>query len=289
VNFIIVDSSTPPINLEQFILSSKIQKALTRVKLIYEKPGIPRARNKALKEIDTDLVCFVDDDITLPSNFSELILEHFNSHPQTVGVGPRIVGMYETLKVDKNDGYFSQVYKRRLTNSYGRITKYGENFWFPESHTTDLDMCEWLPGCCMTYNFRILKNLVFNTCLENGPGKSYAVGEDVDFSTRASEFGPLYLLSSLLIEHREEPGTRDNSIVMAKARGSFRAFLTYEKRISLIPTLYHLALNLLSSLVRTVLRKADARKKLDEDSITLVFFISEFFLRNLNKDKSATL
>lgn len=291
VNFVIVDSSTPPIKLGQFILLSKMQNSISRVKLIYEKPGIPRARNKALEEIDTALVCFVDDDITLPNNFSDLILEHFNKHPQTAGVGPRISGMYETFQADKTGGYFSQMYKRRLTNSFGRITRYGENFWFSESHTIGLDgldVCEWLPGCCMTYNFKVLKNLVFNTSLENGPGKSYAVGEDVDFSTRANKFGPLYLLSSVLIEHREEPGTRDDKILMAKARGSFRAFLTYEKRINLIPALYHLTLNLLSSSVRTVLRKAGARKKLEEDSITLGFFISELFSRNLKKDKGVS-
>ena len=288
VNFIIVDSSTPPIELKQFISLSKIQSSNSRIRLIYEKPGIPRARNKALEVIDTDLVCFVDDDITLPNSFSELILEHFNKYPQTAGVAPRISGMYEPLQTDKNGGYFSQMYKRRLTKSFGRITKYGENFWFPESHTTGLDMCEWLPGCCMTYNFKVLKNLVFNTCLENGPGKSYAVGEDVDFSTRANMFGPLYLLSSILIEHREEPGTRNDRILMAKARGSFRAFLTYEKRIPLIPTLFHLNLNVDSSLVRTVLRKTGAREKLEEDIITLGFFISELFSRNLKKDKGTS-
>ena len=121
--------------------------------------------------------------------------------------------------------------------------------------------------------------------MENGPGKSYAVGEDVDFSTRASKCGPLYFIGSILIEHREEPGARDDRILMAKARGSFRAYLTYEQRIPILPTLYHLSVNVGASLLRIFIGKAYASKKLKEDIVTLIFYIREFHSRNLRQEE----
>ena len=285
VNIVIVDSSTPPLRFQDLKFSSKTQSDASRIKLIYERPGIPRARNCALREIKTDLVTFVDDDISLPSNFSELIFEHFNKYPQTAGVGPRILGMYESFQVPVSEGFFAKIYKRRVNKSLGKLTSYGENFWFPESYKPSLELCEWLPGCCMTYNFKVLKNLIFNTGLENGPGKSYAVGEDVDFSTRASKFGPLYFIGSILIEHREEPGARDDRFLMAKARGSFRAYLTYSQRITIFPTLYHLIVNIGASLLRFFVGKRGSSKKLSEDVVTFIFYIREFHSRNLRQEE----
>jgi len=289
INFIIVDSSTPPLRFEDLEFLSKTQNASSKINLLYEKPGIPRARNRALREIKTDLATFVDDDISLPSNFSELIFEHFNKYPQTAGVGPQILGMYESFQISGNEGFFAKTYKRRVKRSFGKLTNYGENFWFPEGYTPSLALCEWLPGCCMTYNFKVIKNLKFNTGLENGPGKSYAVGEDVDFSTRASKLGPLYLISSILINHREEPGARDDRILMAKARGSFRAYLTYEQRIPILPTLYHLTINMGSSLLRIFLGKPNASTKLKEDIVTFIFYIRESYSQKLKEGEVETL
>jgi len=289
INFVIVDSSTPLLRFEDLAFLSKMQSPSSRVELIHEKPGIPRARNRALREIKTDLVTFVDDDISLPGNFSELIFGHFNKYPQTAGVGPKILGMYKNFQISENDGFFAKIYKRRVKKSFGKLTSYGENFWFPESYTPGLTFCEWLPGCCMTYNFKVIKNLIFNTSLENGPGKSYAVGEDVDFSSRASDLGPLYFVSSILIDHREEPGARDDRILMAKARGSFRAYLTYERRIPILPTLYHLTVNLGASLLRILIRKPNASKKLKEDIFTFIFYIRESYSRKLKQSEGETL
>jgi GT2 family glycosyltransferase len=281
VDIVIVDSSNPPLRLQDLEITSKKECDAFRVKVIHEMPGIPRARNFALKEVKTDLVTFVDDDISLPNNFSELIFEHFNNYPQTAGVGPRISGMYENFQITENDGLFSKMYKRRVSRSFGKLTAYGENFWFPGKSAPGLALCEWLPGCCMTYNFKVLEELIFNDSLENGPGKSYAVGEDVDFSTRASKFGPLYFIGSILIEHREEPGSRDNRILMAKARGSFRAYLTYEKRIHILPTLYHMSISFCASLLRVCIWKPYAPKKLKEDLLTLIFYLGELYSQKL--------
>ena len=277
VNIIIVDSSTPPLRFQDLEFLSKMQNGTSRIKIIYESPGIPRARNRAFREIKTDLVTFVDDDISLPHNFSEQIFEHFNKYPHTAGVGPRILGMYENFQISGNEGLFAKMYKRRVNKSFGKLTNYGENFWFPENSTYNLVLCEWLPGCCMTYNFKVLKDLSFNTSLENGPGKGYAVGEDIDFSTRASKFGPLYFIGSILIEHREEPGSRDNRILMAKARGSFRAYLTYGKRIPILPTIYHLNVNIGASLLRVFIGKQNASKKLLEDITTFFYYLRELY------------
>jgi GT2 family glycosyltransferase len=285
IDFIVVDSSTPPLQLEDVDFLKKRQTFTPRIRLVYEEPGIPRARNRALKEIKTELVTFVDDDITLPQNFSEAIFEHFNEYPQTAGVGPRISGMYEDFQISTSDGYFAKIYKRRIEKSFGKVSRYGENFWFPENYSLGLTKCEWLPGCCMTYNFKVLDNLKFNTGLENGPGRSYAVGEDVDFSTRSSDFGPLYLVSSILINHREEASARDDRILMAKARGTFRAYLSYEGRISVAPALYHLVINMGASLLRLLLGKNGAWKRLKEEAFSFMFYLDELFSRTLKNEE----
>jgi GT2 family glycosyltransferase len=194
--------------------------------------------------------------------------------------------MYKDSEVSKSDNIFTRVYKQRVRKAFGKITNYGENFWFPENFTKNSETCEWLPGCCMTYNFNLLGDLKFNLSLENGPGKSYAVGEDVDFSLRASDCGPLYVMGSIVVDHREESGTRDNRILMAKARGTFRAYLTYQKRISLMPVLFHMNLNTLGSLFRLILGKPNSIRILKEDVACLIFYIRELFVKNLRPERS---
>ena len=281
VNVIIVDSSKPPIQAEDLGTAFEDLWIKERIQLCYEIPGIPRQRNRALAEIKSKIVTFVDDDITLPSNFSELILEHFNQYPLSAGVAPRILGMYEEIQISNGDGFFTRRYKQRVQKRFGKVSNNGENFWYPTDYIANLEQCDWLPGCCMTYNFEVLKDLIFNVCLENGPGKNYAVGEDIDFSTRASDLGPLYLIGALEIEHREEPSPRDQRMLMARARGAFRAYLTYEKRISFFAALYQLFVNVMSSLFRVLFGKLNAKRSLLENLVCLVSYVHELYLRDL--------
>ena len=285
VNIVIVDSSNPRFKVQDLGFPFEDSEIIGKIQVFYEGPGIPRARNRALAEFEPGLVTFVDDDAILPSNFSDLVLKHFNEYPLCAGVAPRIHGMYKGFEVDNDDRFTTRIYKERVQKYFGKISHYGENFWYPETYEPGLEECEWLPGCCMTYNFRILKNLRFNTFLENGPGKSYAVGEDVDFSTRASDYGPLFLLGAIEIEHREAPGTRENRILMAKARGAFRAYLSYQKRISLLATLYHLIISLGFSLLRLLVGRPGAWGLLKENFVSLPSFLIELYRRDL-KDRS---
>lgn len=285
VKILIIDSSVPPIQIQDLNLEASTKFIHENIEIYYEEPGLPRARNRALINVSSSLVTFVDDDVMLPESFSERILSHFNKFPLTIGVAPLIQGMHKDYKILESDSVFARVYKHRVLNSFGKVSKYGENFWFPEDFTKDCEMCEWLPGCCMTYNFSLLGDLKFNNSLENGPGKSYAVGEDVDFSLRASDFGPLYVLGSLMIHHREEAGARDNNILMAQARGTFRAYLTYQKRISMLPVFFHMNLNIVVSLCRLVLGRPNASRMVRENVTCLFFYLRELFVKNLSSDR----
>ena len=68
VKILIVDSSVPPIQFQHLDLEASTKFIRQNIDICYEEPGIPRARNAALNKIDSSLVTFVDDDITLPDS-----------------------------------------------------------------------------------------------------------------------------------------------------------------------------------------------------------------------------
>ena len=60
-----------------------------------ERQGVAYARNRALQEATTEIICSIDDDERINEGFLEAYLHFFESHPEAAVAGGRIIAEYE--------------------------------------------------------------------------------------------------------------------------------------------------------------------------------------------------
>jgi glycosyltransferase involved in cell wall biosynthesis len=228
---VVINGEEPPQELLNEIEEKRTTKKLN-LKIEYSEPGLTKARNHALATCSSDLITFIDDDVTVDPDCFDKIETLFHENKTLVGSTPIIDGMYSDL----NDSFYGRLKHKRIKRRLqGKITKSGSNFWFidhPNAHRTNLAM--WLPGCFMTYRRSMLNGLKFAEELQNGPTGGYSLGEDVIFSTQSRKFGELRLNCSTRIYHQKAEGVRDNHIIMAVAVGKFLAYQTREQESDIL-------------------------------------------------------
>jgi glycosyltransferase involved in cell wall biosynthesis len=183
---IIVDDSH---NFECNIILKKYE-SLSSVKCIYvhsypPNSGLPAARNCGIKKIpeNTDIILFLDDDVTLERNYLQSIGEIFTKHPEISGAGGII-----------KSGYYTQpLYIKIILCMVGWIipTLVQATFYYPTvSRTADAMSplflkknkesvhAQWLSGCNMAYRSKIFwDGNIFDEHLVG-----YSLGEDMIFS-----------------------------------------------------------------------------------------------------------
>ena len=155
--------------------------------------GLTIQRNYALDRIkNEELVYFIDDDTILGKNYFQAVREIFQQF-DLIGVGASQLP-HKKLKIRTLDRALGIVSHRE-----GYVTKSGLNMG---RYSGEGD-CNWLPGCAMTYKAQQITSLRFDL-----RRKGYALGEDVDFSLRASLIGKLYWSSVPIITHNQSPTNR---------------------------------------------------------------------------------
>jgi glycosyltransferase involved in cell wall biosynthesis len=183
---IIVDDS------HNFECSSILKKyeSLSSVHCIYvhshpANSGLPAARNCGIKKIPetTDIVLFLDDDVTLERNYLQSIGEIFDQLPEISGVSGGI----------KNGYYTKPWYIKIILGMIGWIipTLVQATFYYPTVSRTadamsplflkknkDSVHAQWLSGCNMAYRSKIFwDGNIFDEQLVG-----YSLGEDMIFS-----------------------------------------------------------------------------------------------------------
>lgn len=63
-----------------------------------ENKGLSFARNRGMKESESEIISYVDDDVILPTDFLEKILIFFEQYPDAAGAGGKVVPKYESGK-----------------------------------------------------------------------------------------------------------------------------------------------------------------------------------------------
>ena len=259
---------------EEFELTKKqlTNLRLSNLNILFSNPGLAIARNEALKNINTELVTFLDDDVEVPANFFREIDDVMVLAPIISGLAPRISGLFPKFS-QKNSNTFLQRYLQK--RKFGRLTSFGNNYWIPDDPDFQEIQVDWLPGCSMTYRTSRIKNMQFETALMNGPTGGYSLGEDVEFSNRV---GNLFAIPSISIKHSHETSIRDNSFIMAKAKGRWIAYLVRNKRheVSGVKSLLWMTLSLgfhfLADIKNPKYRFYKSRNKI----IQILYYFKEF-------------
>ena len=179
------DLSEEIISLRQTLLQKGIQ-----LEIFISDPGLTKQRNFGLSKVQkaTDVVHFFDDDVILPPEYLETVDSIFRSTSDVIGVGGRTID-----NVDY-DGSFIERFFLLNSKSSGKLLASGINVGFRYSHNPY--KVDWLPGCTMSYCAPKISHMKFD---ESREGVGW--GEDVDFSSRASELGTLVIFSHPRIVH----------------------------------------------------------------------------------------
>jgi GT2 family glycosyltransferase len=180
--------------------------ALMYLHPIPSNSGLPAARNYGIKNVreSTDIIVFLDDDVTLDPHYFESIIEQFLASPQVAGVGGFII-----------EGYHNrQWYEKPILAVIGflvpslvpaslfdfRVTKTGQPLRpLYMQYSKNFENAEWLSGCNMAYRISVFKE--GNVFDENFV--RYAHGEDILFSHQLYKKGEKnFIAKKAQLRHR---------------------------------------------------------------------------------------
>jgi len=195
---IIVDQSPSD---ESHTLVSALVSADGPVRLVYihdpRISGLVDAKRVAAKLADGDIICFLEDDVILETDYIEQLEQGFIDHPEMVGCcgiitnPPHQTVAYETLFRLFHRGIFAD----SRVSLYGRFSGRGNK----------LIVSEKLSGGLSAWRRDVFKVVAFDVA--NG----FHMFEDIDFSTRvARHYGPrLYINPNARLEHHFSPVNRE--------------------------------------------------------------------------------
>jgi glycosyltransferase involved in cell wall biosynthesis len=197
-----------------------------RVAVVASPKGLTRQRNVGLDYATGDIFCFLDDDVSLPNDFLERVVNIFQKH------GMHDVGGltgYDTLN------YPSPISLRwRLRRALGVIPKLPPgsvdrlgrgiplSFLSPFKGFKQVGL---LHGFCMIYRRVAVGNLKFDELIP-----TYG-GEDRDFSMRVGRRCRMLICGDLRLEHHASPQGRDSELDrnFQSAYGMGRRFAKYSR------------------------------------------------------------
>lgn len=204
-------------------LSKRDFKNLEYYMIAEQDRGLTRQRNYGIQNtrIDIDVICFLDDDILLETNYFEKLIRTYSVCHDALGVGGYIsneVTWEESDRVAavdefKMDGFIRKLGSRNLLRkrlgllsdqSPGVMPEFSNGLsigFLPPSGK--IYPVEFFMGGVASYRKGVLQHLKFSTYFDG-----YGLYEDMDFCLRASKIGHLYVNTAARVEHHHEPAGR---------------------------------------------------------------------------------
>ena len=171
-----------------------LQDGTLPIHYIHTEPSLTKQRNIGIDRATGDVVVFLDDDVSLPSDlFAKL--ERAFADPSVAGVTGWVVEPHR----ERRGGPRS--WARRFTvpgsgSHRGSFTRYGyPRYVLPGDGPCDV---EFMPGCFMSARRELASTVRFDEKLG-----AYALAEDEDFSYRLSRRGRLVYLPDLIVVHEK--------------------------------------------------------------------------------------
>jgi GT2 family glycosyltransferase len=188
-SILVVDSSDT--DESEHVVKEMVRDRGMNIEYMRSSPGLTVQRNAGVRRSTASIVHFIDDDtVPEPSYFGAVVRCFEDMGPPLLGV----CGQITNLPPRKRVGWASRVFA--LDGEEGTVLKSGRNqLVFHSDHRRRV---QWLSGCSMSYRRDVLLQEKFDETL-----KGYALGEDVDLSTRCARLGSLIYEPSARIAHLE--------------------------------------------------------------------------------------
>ena len=217
----------------EFILKEKAILNLQYFLVEDDNRGLTRQRNFGISNaaIDSEIVCFLDDDTVLEEDYFEQLIKTYAIYPDALGVGGYIVNEIKWEKVEANyipnsNEFYFDGWKRKDGSRFVLRKKMGLDSDCPPgvsplfSHGRSVS---FLPPTNVVYEVEMLmggvssfRKSVFETCQFSTYFEGYGLFEDTDFSLRLAKKGKLYLNTAARLSHFHETSGRPNQYQYGK-------------------------------------------------------------------------
>lgn len=228
---LIIDGSTNDETAK--ILNQNSFENLTYFMVPKEHRGLTKQRNFGISKVSlaSDIVCFLDDDTILDSNYFEEIAKTYLLFPESLGVGGYINNETKWEKVSndyvptikefvydgwmKNDGSRFVLRKKLGLDSNvkpGFLPEFSNgrsvSFLPPSGKIYEV---EQLMGGVSSFKKSVFDTFKFSTYFEG-----YGLYEDADFTLRVSKTGKLYVNTNATLGHFHDESGRPNKYEYGK-------------------------------------------------------------------------
>lgn len=197
-----------------------------------EDRGLTLQRNIGITKVHemTDIVCFLDDDTVLKSNYFENLIKTYLDYPNAIGVGGYILDEVKWRKDSSNridfdeyeyDGWVRKLGSRnKLRKKTGLLSNEAPGKMPEFSHGLSIGFLppsnkiypvDFFMGGVASYKFTLFNKLKFSSYFEG-----YGLYEDMDFCLRASKVGQLYVNTGAGLYHFHDPSGRPNKYQYGK-------------------------------------------------------------------------
>lgn len=228
---LIIDGSTN--DATKAILQRHVIDNLKYFKVLDNERGLTKQRNYGVERLGAavEVVCFLDDDTVLESDYFEQIVNTYAIHPDAIGVGGYIINettseyvgyhYQPTSKEFYFDGWKQKdgsrfVLRKKLgldsdcPPGYSSMYSHGRSLGFlpPSGKIYPVEM---LMGGVSSFKKTVFKTIQFSTYFEG-----YGLYEDADFTLRLSKIGQLYVNTAAQLQHFHDVAGRPNQFQYGK-------------------------------------------------------------------------
>ena len=228
---LIVDGSIDNETAE--IIKSSSYDDLQYYKVPPEHRGLTRQRNYGIERIitTTEVVCFLDDDTILESNYFEELIKTYHNDNSIIGVGGvdtinnnwkyKEAGIiYNKYKYFCFEDYFYPEGIRNVIRNYlglasnlgpGKMPEFshGRTCGFPlNGKIYEVDL---LIGMSFSFKRIVTDNYKFSSYFEG-----YGLYEDADYSIRAQQYGIIVINTNVKLAHYHDASGRPNQYLYGK-------------------------------------------------------------------------
>jgi len=198
-----------------------------------EQRGLTRQRNYGIERVgeEMEVVCFLDDDTVLESDYFDQLLKTYEIYPEALGVGGYIMNETECEFVGDNynakiDEFYFDEWKRKDGSRFILRKKIGLDSDCPPGFSPDFSHgrsvgflppsgkiyeVEMLMGGVSSFRKKVFESIQFSTYFEG-----YGLYEDADFTLRVAKTGRLFVNTAAKLNHYHNPSGRPNQYQYGK-------------------------------------------------------------------------
>jgi len=225
-NEIIIVDGSPDEDTQNLHLEDKFQN-LYYYKVEPKDRGLTKQRNFGIQKVaeGVEIVCFLDDDTILETNYFQEILKTYQNFPEALGVGGYINNEIKWEYVGKNyipkvdEFYFDEwkrsdgsrfILRKKLKLDSNRLPgflpefSHGRSVGFLPPSNKAYEV-EQLMGGVSSFKREVFKTFQFSHYFDG-----YGLYEDADFTLRLSKTGKLYVNTAAQLGHFHDASGRPN-------------------------------------------------------------------------------